>query len=127
VDGARRPFNRHGFDGVSIGRIMAGARLTHGGFYNYFESTGERYVEAMGCFLTDPEWMDRWEGVRVDLSATEAGAQVASAYLSRQRFEDVENSCPILALPTDVSRSDPAVKRAFGTCSAPWWVFSSGA
>lgn len=34
---ARRLFNRHGFDNVSLAQIMAGAGLTHGGFYSYFE------------------------------------------------------------------------------------------
>jgi len=38
---------------------------------------------------------------------------VVRAYLSRQHFEDVENSCPMVALPTDVSRSDQNAKAAF--------------
>jgi len=37
------------------------------------------------------------------------------AYLSRQHFEDVENSCPMVALPTDVARSGENAKRAFET------------
>ncbi len=43
------------------------------------------------------------------------GAQVVSAYLSRQHFEDVENSCPMVALPTDVARSGVVARRAFET------------
>ena len=113
VDSARRLFNQRGFDGVSIGQIMAGARLTHGGFYNYFKSKSDLYVEVLGCFLTDPEWKHCWEGIHVDLTSTDAGSQVVNAYLSRQHFEDVENSCPMTVLPTDVSRSSPNVKRAF--------------
>jgi hypothetical protein len=41
------------------------------------------------------------------------GPQVIRAYLSRQHFEDVEKPCPMVALPTDVSRSDENAKRAF--------------
>ena len=37
------------------------------------------------------------------------------AYLSRQHYEDVENSCPMVALPTDVARSGPRAKGAFET------------
>ena len=37
------------------------------------------------------------------------------AYLSRQHFEDVENSCPMIALPTDVTRSGENAKQAFET------------
>ena len=33
----------------------------------------------------------------------------------RQHFEDVENSCPMVALPTDVGRSGISAKRAFET------------
>jgi AcrR family transcriptional regulator len=41
VQSARRLFNRHGFGGVSVDQIMAGAGLTRGGFYSYFESKSE--------------------------------------------------------------------------------------
>ena len=115
IASARRLFNRGGFEGVSITEIMRGADLTHGGFYSYFHSKGDLYAEVMNCFFTDPNWKSCWEGVRVDLSATDVGAQVVNAYLSRQHFEDVENSCPMVALPTDVARSGEQAKRAFET------------
>src|SRR5579863_9942620 len=69
VQSARRLFNRHGFDGVSLQQVMAGAGLTHGGFYSYFESKSDLYVEVLGCFFADPEWKNCWEGVEVDLSS----------------------------------------------------------
>jgi TetR/AcrR family transcriptional regulator, transcriptional repressor for nem operon len=115
VQSARRLFNRHGFDAVSLKQIMAGAGLTHGGFYSYFESKSDLYVEVLGCFFTDPGWNSCWEGVEVDLSSGDVGPQVVRAYLSRQHFEDVENSCPMTALPTDVARSSASTKRAFET------------
>ncbi len=115
IDSARRLFNRRGFESVSIAEIMQGAGLTHGGFYSYFESKSDLYAEVMNCFFTDPEWKACWEGVHVDLSGTDVGAQVVTAYLSRQHFEDVENSCPMVALPTDVARSGVTARRAFET------------
>jgi TetR/AcrR family transcriptional repressor of nem operon len=115
VQSARRLFNQHGFDGASLKDIMAGAGRTHGGFYSYFESKSDLYVEVLGCFFTDPEWKSCWEGVEVDLSSRDVGPQVVRAYLSRQHFEDVENSCPMTALPTDVARSSVTTKRAFET------------
>jgi len=115
VGSARRLFNRHGFDNVSVQQIMAGAGLTHGGFYSYFKSKSDLYTEVLGCFLTDPEWKSCWEGVHVDLSSTDVGPQVVRAYLSRQHFDDVENSCPMVALPSDVARSGKNVKRAYET------------
>jgi TetR/AcrR family transcriptional regulator, transcriptional repressor for nem operon len=115
IDSARRLFNRYGFENVSITQIMAGAKLTHGGFYSYFKSKSDLYAEVLNCFFTDPEWKNCWEGVHVDLSSTDVGAQVVGAYLSRQHFEDVENSCPMVALPTDVGRSGVAARRSFET------------
>jgi TetR/AcrR family transcriptional repressor of nem operon len=115
IDSARKLFNRHGFESVSLKQIMAGAGLTHGGFYSYFKSKSDLYAAVLGCFFTDPEWKSCWEGVHVDLSSTDVGPQVVRAYLSRQHFEDVENSCPMVALPTDVARSGASARRAFET------------
>jgi AcrR family transcriptional regulator len=113
IDSARHLFNRHGFESVSVEQIMAGVGLTHGGFYSYFKSKSDLYTEVLGCFFTDPEWKNCWEGVHVDLSSTDVGPQVVRAYLSRQHYDDVENSCPMVALPTDVARSGTSARRAF--------------
>jgi len=115
IDSARKLFNRRGFESVSIQQIMASVGLTHGGFYSYFKSKSDLYAEVLGCFFTDPEWKNCWEGVHVDLSSTDVGPQVVRAYLSRQHYEDVENSCPMVALPTDVARSGVTARRAFET------------
>jgi len=112
VESARRLFNRHGFAGVSVDSIMGDAGLTRGGFYSYFDSKSELYAEVLGCFFTDPEWKNNWDGVEVDM-ARDAGPQIVRAYLSNQHFDNVENSCPMVALPSDVARSDEKVKAAF--------------
>jgi TetR/AcrR family transcriptional repressor of nem operon len=113
IDSARRLFNRHGFDNVSLGQVMADAGLTHGGFYSYFDSKSDLYSEVLGCFFTDPNWKNCWEGVHVDLAAADAVPQIIRAYLSRQHFDDVENSCPMVALPSYVARSNKSAKSAF--------------
>jgi AcrR family transcriptional regulator len=115
IDSARRLFNRRGFENVSVTQIMAGAGLTHGGFYSYFKSKSDLYAEVLDCFFTNPQWEHCWEGVEVDLSKGDVGPQIIEAYLSRQHFEDVENSCPMVALPTDVSRSGISARAAFET------------
>ena len=92
---------------------MAGASLTHGGFYTYFKSKSDLYAEVLTCFFTDPNWKSCWEGVKVDLSSGDVGSQVVRAYLSRQHFENVEDSCPMVALPTDVARSGKPARSAF--------------
>jgi TetR/AcrR family transcriptional regulator, transcriptional repressor for nem operon len=115
VESARRLFNRNGFETVSVNSIMADAGLTRGAFYSYFESKSDLYADVLRCFFTDPNWKSRWEGVEVDLASPNAGPQIVRAYLSRQHLDDVENSCPMVALPGDVARGDERVKRAFET------------
>src|SRR5438093_13320678 len=105
VESARRLFNRSGFENLSVDAIMAHAGLTRGGFYSYFKSKSDLYVEVLGCFLTDPNWKSCWEGVHIDLASADAAPQIVRAYLSPQHFENVENSCPMVALPCDVARS----------------------
>jgi AcrR family transcriptional regulator len=113
VESARRLFNRSGFESVSINAIMADAGLTHGAFYSYFKSKSDLYTEVLQCFFTDPDWKGRWDGIDINLALPDAGPQIVRAYLSRQHFEDVENSCPMVALPSDVARGDKRVKTAF--------------
>ena len=72
VRAARRLFNRYGFDGVSVGQIMAEAGLTHGGFYRHFDSKSDLYAEALQCFFTDPGWDNAWEGIEIDRAAIDA-------------------------------------------------------
>jgi TetR/AcrR family transcriptional regulator, transcriptional repressor for nem operon len=113
VVSARKLFNRHGFDGVSVQKIMTDAGLTHGVFYKYFTSKNELYASAMDCFFTDPKWNNSWEGVHVDMNSADIGAQILRAYLSAQHLEEVDNPCPMVALPSDVTRSDENAKRAY--------------
>jgi len=115
VESARRLFNKNGFERVSIDSIMADAGLTRGAFYAYFDSKSQLYTAVLGCFFTDPNWKNRWEDVEVDLSSPDAGPQIVRAYLSRQHFDDVENSCPMVTLPGDVARGDEKLKSAFET------------
>jgi AcrR family transcriptional regulator len=112
IRSARALFNRHGFSDVSIDDVMAHAGLTRGGFYTYFRTKADLYAEAIRHSLAETPW-SRWDGVDVDFAAGDAAAQVVRAYLSGQHFEDVDGSCPMVALPGDVARSDRIVRSAF--------------
>jgi AcrR family transcriptional regulator len=113
IRSARKLFNRLGFDNVSINEIMAEAELTRGAFYSYFETKSDLYAEVLECFFTEPGWNNTWKGVHIDLTAPDIGPQIVRAYLSRQHFENIDNSCPMIALPSDVARSGASAKRAF--------------
>jgi len=112
IQSAQALFNRRGFTGVSIDEVMDNAGLTRGAFYSYFRAKRDLYAEAVAHALAVTPW-SRWDGVNVDFAAREAAQQVIGAYLSRDHFDDIEGSCPMVAVPSDVARSDPVVKRAF--------------
>ena len=112
VQSAQELFNRHGFNAVSIDEIMKRAGLTRGGFYTYFRGKSDLYAEAVAHALSVTPW-SRWETMHVDFAARDAATQVINAYLSREHFDDVDGSCPMVTLPGDVARSGQIVKRAF--------------
>ena len=105
VGSAKRLFNKHGFESVSIDDIMAAAELTRGGFYRHFDSKSELFIEALDCFFTSPECGKGWEG--------EVGPRIVGAYLSQQHRQNLESSCPMSALAGDVARTGPEVKKAY--------------
>lgn len=107
VAAARRLFNRRGFSEVSIDEIMAAAGLTRGGFYNHFARKEDLYAEAVMHILTcKPEGDGKPRGIP-------DAARIVTEYLSDKRLSDVENSCPLVACPSDVGRSSKAVKSAY--------------
>jgi AcrR family transcriptional regulator len=107
IQSALQLFNRHGFTAASIDDIMAGAGMTRGGFYSYFQSKSELYAEAIGCFVTEKQ-----EVIASSDKASDRAIMLLRDYLSRQHFEDLEASCPLIGLPNDVSRSDQSVREA---------------
>src|SRR6185437_10133203 len=113
VAAARKLFNRFGFDAVSIGDIMREAGLTHGGFYRHFASKSDLYAEVLDCFFTNPEWACRWKGMEEFDETAEMAPQIIRAYLSNAHLDDVENACPMVALPSDVARANQNARRAY--------------
>jgi AcrR family transcriptional regulator len=112
VESARKLFNRHGFEQVSIESIMSEAGLTRGGFYNHFESKDELYAAAVASFTSCNPF-------RKDIAAAPAADPLGMArrlvnlYLSDKVLEDIENHCPLYALPGDVARAGLSPQRAY--------------
>jgi AcrR family transcriptional regulator len=120
LDSARRLFNRNGLTEISIDEIMAGADLTRGGFYSYFPSKENLYAEAIIHFLNCQAPIASWQHSTMQALAeigpadTRGKAQaVLDAYLSRDHLDDVDNSCPMVGLATDVARVGAAAKAAY--------------
>lgn len=114
VRSARRLFNRHGFDAVSIDEVMADSGLTRGSFYSYFESKGDLYAEAVTDVLREKQLLSG-DGVSIDARAVDNAAQFIHDYLSLEHFEDIDGSCPLIAFPSQVLQNEPRVRQAFET------------
>jgi len=112
VSSARRLFNRRGFNAVSIDDVMAEAGLTRGSFYAYFNSKSDLYAHAITAILYEKA-IDTWDGVSIDPRARDVATEIIGDYLSVNHFEDIDGTCPLVALPNDVSRTEDSVKRAF--------------
>ena len=111
---AARLFSRNGFSEITIGEIMTAAGLTHGGFYRHFNSKDELYAEAVRHFLCK-ETPEPWQKSSGDacLADQPFARSVVDAYLSRDHLDDLDGSCPLIGLPSDVARSSPFVKAAY--------------
>jgi TetR/AcrR family transcriptional regulator, transcriptional repressor for nem operon len=107
IQSALQLFNRHGFTAASIDGIMAGAGMTRGGFYSYFQSKSELYAETISCFVTEKQ-----EVIANSDKASDRAVTLLRDYLSPQHLENFEGSCPLIGLPNDVSRTDQSVREA---------------
>ena len=114
VECARRLFNRHGYDGVTIDMVMKEAKLTRGGFYNHFQSKEDLFLAAVSSFLMGrgAEWRAN-AGVDPSVHAPAMATRMVESYLSEEHLNDVEGQCPMIALSGDVSRSRPDVREAY--------------
>mgnify|MGYP001256693682 CR=1 FL=1 len=111
---ARMLFNRHGYDNVSIDMVMARAKLTRGGFYNHFRSKEELFAAAVSSFLMGrgAQWRAK-AGIDPSKPTRDAAAQMLSGYLSKEHLGDLDGQCPMIALPSDIARSNPEVQAAY--------------
>ena len=107
VESAARLFNRRGFTAVSIDEVMAGAGLTRGGFYSYFRSKSELYAEAIGQFVEEKRKV-----AAAVAEASDRAARIVRDYLSLQHYTEVETSCPLIGLPSDLARNDQSIRIA---------------
>lgn len=91
---------------------MAGAEITHGVFYAHFPNSETMFAEAVTQILDDHP-AEHWEGVDFDLTGPDIVRVIINAYLSDQHMNDIEGSCPMIALANDVARGGEKVREAF--------------
>lgn len=98
-----------GVERVSVARVMAGAGLTHGGFYAHFGSKEDMIAQAIthmcddayAKFLSHTERREPPDGL----------ARYVDRYLSESHRVDRAHGCPFAALASDLPNM-PEVARA---------------
>jgi len=114
IESARVLFNRSGVTDVSIDQIMAAAGLTRGGFYKHFKNKEELFAEAVTHFLNGQGAVMRsMSGVDTARSGLESIQLMINGYLSTEHLGDLDNQCPLIALPTDIARAGNSVKESY--------------
>jgi len=128
VESARILFNRHGFQDVTIDMVMQNAGLTRGGFYNHFKSKEALYGAAVSSFLMGRGAQWRAEaGVDPTNPDPDMASQMIAGYLSPEHLGDLDGQCPMIALPSDIARTNPEVQASYQELlEAMVWLFESG-
>ena len=114
VESARRLFNRHGFEQVTIDQIMAAAGLTRGAFYHHFQSKNELYAAAVASFITcNPFAVQTAEAAEQLRDPRRLARMLVELYLSDEVLENIDLHCPLYALPADVARAGLEPQEAY--------------
>ncbi len=114
LEAASRLFREKGVDAIAVADLMKAAGLTHGGFYNHFESKED--LAAAACRTAFATAVARVERKAAEASAhgrEDVFAHYVERYLARDTRDAPGTSCPMATLGTDAARQGPAFKAAF--------------
>jgi TetR/AcrR family transcriptional repressor of nem operon len=101
-------FRERGFDGIGVADLMKSAGLTHGAFYNHFDSK-----DALASHVSEhvlKQTTCAWSEI------AEAGPGIEAfiaTYLSKSHRDDPGNGCLIAALGGEVGKQGRSVRQAF--------------
>ena len=104
---AGRLLREKGPSGVGVAEVMAGAGMTHGGFYGHFPSREELTAVATTQALQQATGY-------LAKAVCDLGLEgFAQQYLDKAHLEDVARGCPIAATATDIPRQPDPIRAAF--------------
>jgi TetR/AcrR family transcriptional regulator, transcriptional repressor for nem operon len=89
---------QRGLEGFSIADLMKDAGLTHGGFYNHFESRDDLVAQAIASALNG------------DSANKRTLKALLEDYLSQKRRDAPDSSCAVALLLSDVARAGKRVR-----------------
>jgi TetR/AcrR family transcriptional repressor of nem operon len=114
LEAAARLFREKGVDGIAVADLMKAAGLTHGGFYNHFESKEELAAAAFKTAFDVAIARIERQAAKVGVEGRdEVFAHYVERYLARSTRDAPGTSCPIATLGTDAARHGPELKAQF--------------
>jgi len=111
---AARLFREKGVDGIAVAELMQAAGLTHGGFYNHFESKEELAAAAFReAFAAAVNRVERQAAEADKRGRDSAFAHYVGRYLAPETRDTPGTSCPMATLGTDAARHGSELRGAF--------------
>jgi TetR/AcrR family transcriptional repressor of nem operon len=112
---AAQLFRERGFEGVGVAELMHAAGLTHGGFYNHFDS--KRQLEEEACAHSIGEALGPLSRIGELDSGRERRASFASyveSYLKPREAGAAAPRCPFVVFGSDMPRQDEGTRGVLG-------------
>jgi TetR/AcrR family transcriptional repressor of nem operon len=100
--------------GVSLADLMAGAGMTHGGFYKHFDSKDS--LVDVACRRAFEASAATWKERLTSSKSSDAQLRaLVDGYLAAPNRSDPGNGCPLVGMAADVSREpvDKPVRQSF--------------
>lgn len=113
VENASYGLRQKGADGLSVVELMKLVGLTHGGFYNHFDSRAALVGEAI-AFAMD-QMVERWKKLANGNANGDRFDALIADYLSPRHRDDTRHGCALPALAADVARAGPSEMRALAS------------
>jgi TetR/AcrR family transcriptional regulator, transcriptional repressor for nem operon len=113
VKAAGRLIREKGFEGFGVAEVMKEAGLTHGGFYNHFDSKEDLGVAAIREAFDSAIARLNQRFAAEPGRGGEAFTHYVERYLSERTRDNPGLSCPMAALGTEAARYDEALKAEF--------------
>jgi TetR/AcrR family transcriptional repressor of nem operon len=113
VENASYGLRQKGAKGLSVVDLMKLAGLTHGGFYNHFDSREALVGEAI-AFAMD-QTTERWKKLANDKANGERFETLIADYLSPRHRDNPKHGCALPTLAVDVARSGSSEQRALAS------------
>src|SRR6266700_5982370 len=113
VENASYGLREKGAKGLSVVDLMKLAGLTHGGFYNHFDSRAALVGEAI-AFAMD-QMTERWKKLADGKANAERFEALIADYLSPRHRDNPKHGCALPTLAADVARSSPSEQHALAS------------